>query len=425
MLHRLGFPAVGRHRRFVVAIGLDALGSGVWMPMSVLYFTVVTHESLVRIGFALSLASALAVPFALVAGHLVDRYGARRVLQVGNVLQAVGFAAYPLAHAWWSITIVAGIAALGRTLFWGSFPPLVTAVTEPGERETWFGFLGALRNSGFAVGGIAAAAAIGIGSTPVFHVVVLTNAASYLVSFALVARVSVTEPHREPGHEGLPGGFRDVLADRGYRWLIGANAGYALGCLALNVVMPIYLVRQLGLPGWLSGVVYVVNTVMIGLGQGLVVRRMGGARRWRIITLAAGFMAAGFVLMYVVSFLGVAVAVAVALVAAGVYTLGEMVGGPVLSALAAESPPPHLRGRYMAAFQLSWNGSAAIAPLLYLWLLDVGHLAVWSALTLIVLLGAACCLPLRRRMSLADQPVTNAPLTRPGEIPLVVEPKEV
>lgn len=48
MLDRLGFPSVGRHRRFVTAIGIDAVGSGVFMPVSVLYFLVATDLTLVH-----------------------------------------------------------------------------------------------------------------------------------------------------------------------------------------------------------------------------------------------------------------------------------------------------------------------------------------------------------------------------------------
>ncbi|MEZ5097611.1 MAG: hypothetical protein R2731_16865 [Nocardioides sp.] len=43
MLHRLGFPAIGRHRRFVTAIAVDAVGSAVFMPVAMLYFLAVTR----------------------------------------------------------------------------------------------------------------------------------------------------------------------------------------------------------------------------------------------------------------------------------------------------------------------------------------------------------------------------------------------
>ena len=407
MLTRLGFPAIGRHGRFVTAIGIDALGSGVWMPLSVLYFLRVTPVSLVHIGLALSVASAISLPFAFVVGQFVDRFGSKRVLQAGNLLQCLGFAAYPMAHSLGTVTIVVAIASLGRTAFWGSYSPLVVAVSERGEREKWFGFLGALRNSGFAIGGLLAAAAITIGSVDVFHAVVLLNSASYLLSFFLMLRMHVHEPHRDGAHRQA-GGWREVLGDAGYRWLVGANFGYAMGCLALNVVLPVYVVRVLELPGWVAGAVYVINTVLIGVAQGLVVRQMTGSVRWRIVVLAAGFMVLSFVLLYSAVELDVVAGVAVVLVAAVVYTLGEMAGGPVLASLAAESPPAHLRGRYLAAYQLSWNGASALAPVLYLTLLARGHFEVWSALCVIVLLGAVCCLPLRHRMKLAAQQVTNA-----------------
>ncbi len=408
VLSRLGFPAIGRHRLFVTAIGIDALGSGVWMPLSVLYFIRVTDLSLVHVGAALSIAATLSFPLALVIGAVVDRYGAKGVLQAGNVLQAIGFAAYPLAHSVVTVTLVVAIAAMGRTAFWGSYSPMVAAVSETGEREKWFGFLGALRNCGFAVGGLMAAAAITIGTDSAFHAVALLNAASYVLAFVLMVRVEVHGVHRDGMLQRQGGGWSEVVRDPGYRWLVGANFGYAMGCLALNVVMPVYIVQMLHLPGWVSGSVYVINTVLIGVGQGLIVRQMTGSARWRIVVLAAGLMITAFLMMYGAGELTMNLAIAVVMLAAVVYTLGEMAGGPVLAALAAESPPPHLRGRYLAVYQLSWNAASAVAPVLYLWLLHQGHLPAWAVLSTLALFGAACCFPLRRLMPLAAQHVTNA-----------------
>jgi MFS family permease len=97
----------------------------------------------------------------------------------------------------------------------------------------------------------------------------------------------------------------------------------------------------------------------------------------------------------------------VVLLAAIVYTLGELVAGPVLTTLAAESPPPELRGRYIATYQLSWNVATGVAPLLYAWLLSQGGGPAWLGLTAIALLGGLATVPMRHRLPHAGRVVTN------------------
>ena len=143
---RLGFPSLDHHRRFVAAIAIDAVGSGVFMPVSMLYFLVTTDLSLVQVGAAISVASAVALPAGPLIGGLVDRYGAKRLLLAGNLLQFVGFLAYLVTNGFAGLTLWTVVVAVGRTAFWGSYGNIVAAISQPGEREKWFGFLGALRN---------------------------------------------------------------------------------------------------------------------------------------------------------------------------------------------------------------------------------------------------------------------------------------
>ena len=400
----------------MTAIGIDAVGSGVWMPVSMIFFLATTDLSLVQVGLALSLASLLSLPVAVLVGQQVDRHGSKRVLQTGNALQAVSFLAYPFVDQVWSVAFVVAISVIGRTAFWGSYSPMVTLISPPGERELWFGFLGALRNAGFAIGGIVAGIALTLDATSLYYAVALLNAVSYVVSFVLLAGVAVDESaerarHRDQGGPGEPGevvgGWATVLRDRGYRWLIASNLGYALTSSALNVAIPVYVVEMLGLPGWVSAAVFVINTLMIGVGQGLVVQRMTGAIRARIVALGAVLTAASFLVLWGAAPLGVVAATTVVLVGAVVYTVGELVAGPVLTTLAAESPPPALRGRYVATYQLSWNVATGVAPLLYAWLLAQGSGTAWLSLTAIALLGGLATVPMRHRLAHAGRVVTN------------------
>jgi MFS family permease len=410
VLHRLGFPSVGRHRRFVTAIGIDAVGSGVFMPITILYFLVATDLSLVQVGAAISLASLVALPAGPLIGSVVDRVGAKQVLLAGNVLQGAGFMAYLVSDSFVAVTAWTVVVTVGRTAFWGSYGAIVAAISVPGEREKWFGFLGALRNVGFAVGGLLSGVAITIGTHEAYAAVVIANAASYAVAFVLLLAVPAT-PRTE--HRTEAGSWRTVLRDRPFRLLWCVQLTYSTSMMVLNFAMPVYATTVLGLPGWVTGAVFTINTIMVGLGQGLVVRAMTGRTRWRLLVLANLSFAASYVVLLGATATTVAVGVVVVLVGSAIYTVGELTGGPVTAALAAEASPEHLRGRYFSLVQLAWNLASTVAPVAFAWLLDRGATPIWIALLALTAVGVALSTLLGRVMPLAAARVTNAATEEP------------
>ncbi|HWM73773.1 MAG TPA: MFS transporter, partial [Nocardioides sp.] len=104
--------------------------------------------------------------------------------------------------------------------------------------------------------------------------------------------------------------------------------------------------------------------------------------------------------------------------AAVIYTIGELMAGPVLGALSAEAAPDEHRGRYMSVVQLAWNISGAVAPLLYATLLDGGSLAIWGGAIVLCALWAAVTLRMAAVLPRARERVTNAveaPADEPAE----------
>jgi MFS family permease len=405
VLERLGFPSVGRHRKFVTAIGVDAIGSGVFMPVSMLYFLATTDLSLVQVGLAISLASAIALPAGPLLGGVIDQVGAKKVLLAGNLLQGAGFAAYLISESFTSVLVWTLVVSIGRTAFWGSYGNIVTAISSPGEREKWFGFLGALRNVGFAVGGLLSGLAITIGTDSAYAGVVILNAASYFLAFVLL--LAVPETGGGAAHTREPGSWATVLRDRQYRLLVVTQLGYSLAMMALNFAMPVYATETLDLPGWVTGAIFVINTVMIGFGQGLIVNRLTGVVRARALVTANLVFAASFLIMLGADVMAYAVAIVVVLAASVVYTMGELIGGPVYVALGAEAAPDHLRGRYLSLIQLTWNIAGTVAPVSFAWLLARGAAPLWLALTVVSLLGALVAVLLERRMPHAATRITN------------------
>jgi MFS family permease len=406
VLSRLGFPRVGEHRRFVTAIIADTVGSGLFMPIALLYFLATTDLSLVQVGSAMSLSALVTLPAAFVVGTLVDQLGGRRMMLLGNLLQAVGMTAYLWTESFWAVVAWTVLVNLGRQAFWGSFGNVVTAITRPGERELWFGFLQALRNLGYAVGGLLAGAALQVGTDSALHAVVIANAVTFVLAFVLL--LDVPDHRTHVSHDAPVEGWGVVLRDRAYLRLVLGQLTYAAGVMVLNYALPVYAAETLDLPGWVVGAIFTLNTVLVGLGQGLVVRWMTGRVRARMMALAQVFFVASYALFVLAGALPVWVAVAAMLVGAAVYTTGELVGGPVYSATSAEAAPDHLRGRYLGLVQLTWGIAGAVTPVAYTFLLDHGRLSLWAVLGALAVGAAVYAGSLPRSLPAAGQQVTSS-----------------
>jgi MFS family permease len=405
VLERLGFPAVGEHRRFVAAIVVDTLGSGLFMPITLLYFLAVSDLSLAQVGAALSVSALITLPASMLVGTAVDRLGARTVMLAGNAVQVIGMLTYLVVEDFWPVALATVVLNIGRQCFWGSFGNVVTLITAPGERELWFGFLQAMRNLGYAVGGVLAGIAIQIDTVEVYHGVVLLNAVSFAVAWWLLLAVPDHRPVLEESQ--TPGGWRDVARDRPYLVLMLTQFGYVLGIMVLNFALPVYAAETLGLPGWVVGALFTLNTIMVGLGQGLTVRAMTGHVRARMIALANILFGASYLLFIAAGLLPVWVGVAAVLVGTFVYTLGELTGGPVLSAVGAEAAPDHLRGRYLSLLQFSWGFSGVVCPAAYTALLAAGEDTLWLALLAVAGVSTVFSWRLSRTVPMAARPVTD------------------
>ncbi len=396
MLTRLGLPAVGVHRPVVVALVVDAIGSGLFLPFSVLFFVATTDLTVAQVGLAVSVGGIVRFAAGPVAGSLADRVGPQRVLIVANLLQAAGFVGYLFVDRLWALMLVTLFVQAGNAGFWSSYPPLVVAISAPGERERWFGLLGALRNVGFAVGALAAGAAVSIGGIAGYRALALANAASYVLAAVLLHRartraVPTTQKattQKATIQQATTGpGWRAVLADRPYLALSAANVSVATTALALTLVMPVWAVENLGLPAWVPGAALTVNCLMCGLLQGPVVVAMTGHRRYRALQLSMGLQVFAAAVLLAAGSVSVRIGIVLVMLGVVVLTVGEMIESPVSNTVAAEAAPDAARGRYLAVHQTSWNVASVVAPASLTALLSVSGLAVFGTLAGVAVAG--------------------------------------
>jgi MFS family permease len=383
----LGLPRTRGRLPLVAAQGVDALGTGLFLPFAVVYFHAAKDLPLTAVGGALSAAALLALPAGPLAGPLVDRLGARRVVVIANLLRVLTFAGYVFAGSLWQLVVLAALTFWGEGLFWPASGALVAQVADDGQRARWYAMDRALRNVGIGVGGLAGGVLVAWGGTGGYTGIVLLNAGTFLVAAVLVASwrgpaaAPAPPPPREPADRA---GYRAVLADRAFRRVLVTVFVFALCDLALTVLLSAYVIDTLGLPSWQPGLLFALNTVLVVVGQTVVSSRLEGHGKSRVLRVAAAVWALSFLLFGVVPWAVPVPAIVVLTVATAVFTAAELLQAPTSSALTVALAPAHLRGRYFGLEELLWGAARVIAPVTFTALLAGGAQLPWLVL-------AGCC----------------------------------
>ncbi|MEW1864293.1 MFS transporter [Streptomyces sp. NPDC088194] len=447
-------PGIPGERAMLTAMGVDAVGSGMYVPFSLVFFHHITGLSFTVVGAVLTavgLAGMAALPL---AGTAVDRYGARRVQLLLYGVRGIGFALYPFATTLPAFAAVALFTAFGDRAFPAVQQAWIGEVASGTDRDRLQAASRALRNGGLGAGALLASLAISVAGGNGFTVAAWLNAASFAVAALLVRGVRSARGGRGVDGRGVDGaapvpaaagrrplrplprrplrplrplgrgragqgsaaGYRVVLRDRAFLGLTGANFLTALGYSALPVMFPLFIVGRLGLPQALTGAAFTLNTVLCAVGGVAVagvVRRRGG-RRTRAAALGATLFAtafAGLALLGTVRPHSGWVLPAGLFALVVLYTTAETVHNPASGSLAVAAAPGELRGRYMATYQLSWSLASTLAPSLFTALNAADARLPWLLLTGTALSAAALLVRLENRL-----PVDAVRFTAPAAV---------
>lgn len=385
---------LGNGGPFFAMILINALGYGLFAPFSILYFHQVVGLSLPLVGLGLSLATGVGLVATPLGGPLIDRFGARLVAVVTNLLGAVGFAAYLSVHSFAGFLIVALFLAVGSSSGGTAGTALVVDLAAPADRDRWYALVRMAFNAGAGAGALLAGVLVAVGGTSGYRWIVGLNGLSFALAAGLLFLVRV---HRSSVTTKAPSGtYRTVLRDRPFLGLVGANALIWISVVALEVALPPYLIIIVHAPAWIVGLLFGLNTGMVVVLQIPVVRVVTSWRRTRI--MAAGGLGYGlsFLLFAAAPFVSLGLVPLYLCVCMILYTLAEIIYAPTSTALAAATAPIGMQGRYLAIFQLSLASAATITPALAGSLLAANPRGLWLLLALLMVGGAALIVLLER-----------------------------
>jgi MFS family permease len=396
---RFGLPHLDRPGAVTlyVATWIDAVGSGLFLTFYLLYLTKAAGFSLGTAGAVLSLASGLALVSNPIAGSLVDKIGARRMMLASQIICAVGYFSLLFVKGSVPLLIVAStLAVLGERIFWVGFPSFISIMAPDNERDRWFAFMGMTREAGFGVGGLLAALIVALAGTDGYRLLVLLNACTFAIA-AIIIYLRVPSPEVEPIHHDH-GGWRAVVRDRPVMKMAVANTVAVMTVLIGGLAMPIYVVDDLDLPAWLPGLLFVATTIVLAFGQSLGLRVVTGWLRTRVYLLAAAIWVVGAIVFAFAQIVPRSLLIPYMFFAIVVTIGGDLFHAPQTNGLPSALAPAALRGRYLALFSLSWGIGRTIAPSIVSGLLWLGPTWPWVGMVLMACFAAAIALHTEREL---------------------------
>ncbi|MCX4694984.1 MFS transporter [Streptomyces sp. NBC_01408] len=380
---RLGVPVLRGHGLFITGNLIDSVGNGMLLPLGLLYFTDVQGLPLAQVGLAMTVGQAIALPVTFLAGRLMDRVGPKRVVVWANILSAAGFTLFLFAGELWHVVGVYVLVQAGINMYFTAQRTLITHVTEPEERRSWFAFTGSLRNIGLAAGAAAAAGALTVFGKGSLWWLIAVDAATYLLAAACFAALTTAPPQSR----ATPPSALVTRADhaRRYLLLVSVNIPYVLAQAVLAVLVAIYTTRALGLPASAASVLFVINTVIVSGCSTAVTAHLAPKVPRRAVAAGYLIMAVGMGAFALPALPSLAFTAWAALVFAIVlFSVAEILLGPALSELSVSLTPEAAGGFTQGLYQFSWAIGMVAAPALFTLLLEAGPLVPWGAE------GAAC-----------------------------------
>jgi MFS family permease len=358
-------PREGRLLLSVVV--LEFIGTGLVLPFSVVYLNEVRGFRLSDVGLLLALPPLVGFLVVGPGGRAIDALGARRILAASLCLLVAGNTVLALASSLWLAGLGLVLNGVAFGVSWPASQSFIATVVPPALRQRYFGVNFTLLNLGIGIGGILGGLLVDVDRLVTFQVIYLVDAASYLPALFLVLvplrHVAGRPVHdRDDPPEQL--GYLAVLRRPAVAslMLLGFASSF-VGYSQLNTGMPAFAraVGEVSTQG--LGLAFAANTLVIVVLQLVVLQRIEGFRRTRVIAVMSVVWAASWVLLGATGL--VAGTVGATLLVAGcasVFAFGETLLQPTIPALVNDLAPDHLRGRYNALSSAAFQLAAIIAP---------------------------------------------------------------
>jgi MFS family permease len=366
-------PREGRLLLSIVVV--QFLGTGLVLPFLVVYLHEIRGFSLSDVGLLIGLGPLMGLVAVGPGGTIIDRYGARVVMLVTMCLEVLADVALTFAATLPIAVVAVVLQGIAFGVEWPAAQSLIATVVPSRLRQRYFGVNFTLLNLGIGLGGIVGGLLVDVHHPITFQAIYVADALSFLPAIYLLSG-PLRHLAGRPVHDDEPPpaeSYLQVMRRPGVRlvMLLSFVSSY-VGYSQLNSGTQAFA-REVGRISTQGlGFAYACNTMVIVLLQLVVLRRIEGRRRTRVIMVMSLIWSVSWLLLGSSGLLpGTFGATVLVAACASVFALGETLMQPTIPALVNDLAPDHLRGRYNALSTAAFSLAAIIAPVVAGWL--IGH----------------------------------------------------
>lgn len=370
-------------RILVIATLISRVGRGVFITVTVLYFTLIVGLAPHEIAVVLGAASAAGVVSSLAGGWLADRVSARRLLLVLSGFEGLGLAAYVFAHDFVTALVIAVlVGALGQAAN-STRMAIIARAFDAEKRVHARAVLRTVTNLAIAAGSGVGALALLAGTGEAYRWIIAGAGLMYLVALTQLVRL--------PAYVDAPAarvsdpvttltGSTDVAAsaraerralrrhspwrDPRYLALTALSAVFGMQFGVGEVGVPLWIANHTTAPEVLVAALLILNTAIVVLFQVPLSAGTHDVRRAGRVSAIAAWLMAGACLVYASSAgLSTGFAIAVIVVAALAHAFAEVLSQAGGWGLSFELADPVRAGTYQGVFAMGYSVGATAAPL--------------------------------------------------------------
>ncbi|MEY4901130.1 MAG: hypothetical protein RI895_1552 [Actinomycetota bacterium] len=367
-------------RRFLAGALFNSLGSGLTLPILIVYLNQVRGFSLTAASLILSWMAITGLAFSPLSGHLVDKFGPRRIMLIAILIEALATVSWAFVDSINEALLVGALSSLGHAAIWPTQTTMMARMVNKEFRAKFFGLQFMMLNLGLGLGGIFSSLIVSIDDPASFTRLYVLDAMTYLIFFGFIYTLRGIGDQIEKTQAEIDndGGYRQVIADHVFmRLAVAKLLLVTFGYASLDAGLPTLLTLFGELSVKALGPIWAVNTGVIVLGQIFVLNRLNGRSRVQLMSAISLIWSGAWVIIGVSVSLDPTATFVLAATGVGIFAIGEMIWSSVGPTLTNELAPEHMRGRYNSVDGLIWVFAGAIGPALSGIMLQFELIAIW------------------------------------------------